>query len=104
MDVTPALADAYDLLRQDLYGYLDEAELLATKLGAWTVADAETARELVPDLITIVRALLVDHKETAAGTCPVCNSRWPCTTVCTIHRLVKDPDGEFVKILRRATQ
>jgi hypothetical protein len=103
MDQTaPALADAYHLLRQDLYGYLDEAEFLATNVGEWSTDDIQSARDLLPDLIGIVRAMLLDHKETAIGVCPTCNSRWPCVTVCTIHRLVKDPTGEFVKIAKRA--
>src|SRR5215470_14943108 len=36
----PAVADAFRLLRQDLYGYLDEAEFLATKVGEWSSEDA----------------------------------------------------------------
>ncbi len=103
MDRTsPALADAYQLLRQDLYGYLDEAEFLATKLGDWSQEDTRSGRELVSDLTGIVRAILLDHKETATGVCPTCNSRWPCVTVSTIHRLIKDPTNEFVRIAQRS--
>lgn len=102
--MSPALADACHLLRQDLYGYLDEAEFLATKLGDWSDEDVRSARDLVPDLTGIVRALLLDHKETAVGVCPTCNSRWPCVTVSTIHRLVKDPTNEFVRIAQRAAE
>jgi hypothetical protein len=98
----PAIADAFRLLRQDIYGYLDEAEFLATKLGDWTRDDARSARCLVPDLTSIVRGILLDHKETPTGACPTCNSPWPCSTVSTIHRLVKDPAREFVKIAQRA--
>jgi hypothetical protein len=98
----PAVADAFRLLRQDIYSYLDEAEFLATKLGEWTGDDAHSARCLVPDLTSIVRGILLDHKETSTGVCPTCNSRWPCSTVSTIHRLVKDPTHEFVKIAQRA--
>jgi hypothetical protein len=100
--MTPALADAFRLLRQDIYGYLDEAEFLSTKLTEWTPEDARTARRLVPDLVTIVRGILLDHKETAVGTCVTCNTCWPCSAVNTIHGLVKDPDHEFVKIAQRA--
>lgn len=102
--ITPALADAYQLLRQDLYGYLDEAEFLSTKLGDWTEEDARSARDLLPDLTGIIRAVLLDHKETATGICPTCNSRWPCVTVCTLHRLIKDPDAEFVRIAQRSAE
>jgi hypothetical protein len=98
----PAVADAFRLLRQDIYGYLDEAEFLATKLGEWSCEDAHSARCLVPDLVGIVRGILLDHKETSAGACPTCGGRWPCATVCTIHGLVKDPTHEFVKIALRA--
>jgi hypothetical protein len=101
-EMTPALAEAFRLLRQDIYGYLDEAEFLSTKLTEWTEEDAESARRLVPDLVTIVRGILADHKETAAATCPRCNTRWPCSTVNTIHALVKNPDHEFLKIIQRA--
>jgi hypothetical protein len=100
--ITPALADAFRLLRQDIYGYLDEAEFLSTKPTDWTDEDAESARRLVPDLVTIVRGILVDHRETTAATCDRCNTRWPCSTVHTIHGLVKNPDHEFVKIAKRA--
>jgi hypothetical protein len=101
--ITPALADAFRLLRQDIYGYLDEAEFLATKLDDWTEEDADSARKLVPDLVTIVRGIVLVHKETAVGTCGACNTRWPCPTVTTIHGLVKDPEREFYKIALRAT-
>jgi hypothetical protein len=30
--ISPACADAFQLLRTDLYGHLDEAEFLATKI------------------------------------------------------------------------
>lgn len=100
--MTPALADAFRLLRQDIYGYLDEAEFLSTKLVEWTAEDVRSARRLVPDLVTIVRGILLDHKETAVATCGACNTRWPCSTVNTIHGLVKNPDHEFVKIAQRA--
>ncbi len=98
----PAVADAFRLLRQDISGYLDEAEFLATKVGGWSLEDALSARNLVPDLTTIVRGILLDHKETSAATCPTCNTRWPCSTVRTIHGLVTDPTHEFMKIAQRA--
>ncbi len=100
--VTPALADAFRLLRRDICGYLDEAEFLSTKLDRWTPEDALSARRLVPDLVAIVRGILLDHKETATGTCGRCTLPWPCSTVSTIHGLVKNPDHEFVKIAQRA--
>jgi hypothetical protein len=98
------LGDAYQLLRQELYGYLDEAEALATERPEWTPEETVSARALVSDLTGLVRAILLDHKETATGICPTCNSRWPCVTVCTIHRLIKDPVNEFVKIAQRSAE
>jgi hypothetical protein len=43
------MADAFRLLRQDIYRCLDEAEFLATKLGERTGDDAHSARCLVKD-------------------------------------------------------
>lgn len=100
--ISPALADAFRLLRQDIYGYLDEAEFLATKLDDWADDDVESARQLVPDLVTTIRGIVLVHKETAVGVCGACNSPWPCSTVTTIHGLVKDPEREFYKIAHRA--
>lgn len=101
-ELQPAVADAFRLLRQNITGYLDEAEYLATRLGEWTPKDVLIARRLVPDLTTIVRGIVLDHRETAVGTCPTCNTRWPCSAIRTIHGLVTDPTHEFVKIARRA--
>jgi hypothetical protein len=100
--ISPAVADAHRLLRQDLCDYLDEAEYLSTKLTTWTEADARSARDLIPDLTMIVRGVLLDHKESADGVCPGCNSAWPCSSVSTVHGLIKDPAREFVKIAQRA--
>jgi hypothetical protein len=101
--IPPAALDAHRLLRQDLYGYLDEAEFLSTKLTEWTTEDSRSARDLIPDLTLIVRGILLDHKESSDGICPACNSAWPCASVNTIHGLIKDPTHEFVKIARRAS-
>jgi hypothetical protein len=100
--ISPAVADAHRLLRQDLYGYLDEAEYLSTKLDGWTPEDARSARDLIPDLTMIVRGVLLDHRESTDGVCLACDSAWPCASVSTVHGLIKDPNREFVKIARRA--
>lgn len=100
--IQPAMLDAFRLLRQDITGYLDEAEFLATKLESWSPEDQLTVRNLVPDLTTIVRGIILDHKETLSGACQGCNNPWPCSTVRTIHGLVKSPEHEFVKIAQRA--
>lgn len=44
--VSPAVTDAFRLLRIDLYAHLDEAEFLATKFDEWSEQDMDTAREL----------------------------------------------------------
>jgi hypothetical protein len=100
---TSILADAVGLIRYDLYGYLDEAEFLAEKRGEWSEQDAKSARTLIPDLITVIRGLVVVHGQPADPSTPMCGTcgtAWPCPALSTIHRLVKDPDREFVKIFR----
>lgn len=100
--VSPVVADAFRLLHRDLYGHLDMAEFLANKVDRWHRDDVEAARKLIPDLVVVIRGLLVEHEPQPDGQCLLCSSAWPCTVVATIHALVKDPDREFVAILRRA--
>jgi len=100
---SPVVANAIALLRRDLYAHLDEVEFLAMKYTSWSEVDADTARAAIPDLIAVIRGVLVLHeKEGDEGTCHTCGETWPCQALHTIHRLVKDPDREFVKILDRA--
>jgi hypothetical protein len=99
--LSPALADAYQLLRQDIYGYLDEADELSLRDRQWGAEEEKSARDLISNLTLLVRAVLADHRESTVGVCRNCNSRWPCLTVRSIHGLVKDPEGEFIKIARR---
>ena len=99
--LSPILADAYHLLQQDLYRHLDDAEFLAAKYDEWTEEDAESARALIQDLVTVIRGVAATHEPptTEPGNCRTCETSWPCTPIITIHRLVKDPDTEFVKLL-----
>lgn len=99
--ISPALADAFALLRQDIHGYLENAEELADRLSESPPAPLESLCDLVSDLTVIVRGVMMDHRATATGTCPTCNTAWPCSAVRTIHRLVKDPGGEFVRLAQR---
>ncbi len=94
-----AVADAFHLLRQDLYGHLDEAEYLATKTSGWSTNDVDTARALIPDLVLVIRGLLGEHAVDRAGLCEICAAAWPCPVVGTIRDLLKDPDRQFVALV-----
>lgn len=98
--IPTALADAYELLQQDLYGHLDRAEYLAMKVSKWDDRDAAAARRLIPDLTDVARAALLQHGAGWHGRCRVCYAEWPCPTVQSIHQIVNDPRREFARLLR----
>jgi hypothetical protein len=81
--LSPVVADAFGLLHMNLYRHLDEAEFLARKCQDWTEEDADTARELIPDLVIVIRGLLFDHRVRSGGdTCRTTRRRgharwWP---------------------------
>lgn len=100
--ISPALADAFGLLRTDLYWHLDEAESLASQAADWSDEDIDTARKLIPDLVIVIRGLVMEHQAQPSGDCRICPSTWPCPVVTSIHALVKDPEREFVALARRA--
>lgn len=100
--ISPAVADAFALLRNDLYAHLDEADELAERITEWCRDDVDAARKLIPDLVTVIRGLLLEHRPQPSGTCQICGSTWPCPVVTTVHALVKDPDREFVALAHRA--
>jgi hypothetical protein len=104
MDTPPLLTDAYRLLLVDLYEHLSEAEFLAAKTTGWSAEDIDSARRLIPDLILVIRGLLIEHQRAPGGDCRTCPSAWPCPVVTTIHGLVKDPEREFVAIVTRANE
>lgn len=100
--ITPALADAFLLLRQDLYAYLEEAEYLVDSLVEGADESVESACRLIPDLTTVIRGVLVEHTpDESTGQCPTCAQVWPCSSVRTIHALVKDPEREFINLVER---
>jgi hypothetical protein len=72
--ISPVVADAFRLLRMDLYGHLDEAAFLAEKNGEWSDQDRDTARELIPDLVIVICGLLVEHDAQAGGHRRICTS------------------------------
>ncbi len=100
--ISPVLADAFHLLRMDLYGHLDEAESLAFKDSEWSQEDIDSARKLIPDLVIVIRGLVMEHQAQPSGGCRICSSAWPCPVVTSIHALVKDPEREYVALARRA--
>jgi hypothetical protein len=100
--ISPVVADAFYLVRMDLYAHLSEAESLAIKDDEWSSEDIDTARKLIPDLVVVIRGLLMEHQMAPNGECRICSSTWPCPVVTTIHALVKNPDREFVALVRRA--
>ncbi len=100
--LSPAVADAFALLRGDLDEHLCEAEALVYKFG-WSEADVGSIRTLIPDLVLVIRGLVIEHKPAeSTGACQTCSSPWPCPVVTTIHGLVKDPDRTFAALLSQA--
>jgi hypothetical protein len=99
--LAPAVADAFRLLQQDLYRHLDGAEASALSYQDWEEDDIDAARELIPNLVMVLRRLLLDHQARPGGDCQTCTSAWPCPVVTLIHSLIKDPDSQFVALADR---
>ena len=102
--LSPVVSDAFRLLRQDLYLHLDNAEFHAARYKIWSEDDIEIGRALIQDLVTVIRGLVALHDTPAGGHCRTCDGIWPCKAFEAIHRLVKDPTKEFVKIIRRGEE
>lgn len=100
--LSPVHAEAFALLRDDLCAHLDEADSLASQIPDWSDDDMKTARELIGDLVLVLRGVLIEHQLQSSGDCRICTSTWPCPVVSTIHTLVKDPQRQFVALVRRA--
>lgn len=97
--LTPAMARAFALLRDELYEYLDDTEVLTEVDEQWHDRETERARGLLRDLVQVVRSVLAGHEPDSHGGCRLCRSRhWPCATVETIDRVLRDPRREFVRI------
>ncbi|HET9255571.1 MAG TPA: hypothetical protein VFO16_10255, partial [Pseudonocardiaceae bacterium] len=56
----------------------------------WAEQDADAARTLIPALVKVIRALLIEHKMMPSGDCRICQSAWPCPVMTTIRALLKD--------------
>lgn len=100
--LSPAVADAFRLLRTHLNLHLDEAEFLASRWAEWSEDDATTARELISELVLLTRRLLHPHDVGADGDCASCASAWPCAVVTTIHDFVTDPEHRFDTLVANA--
>jgi hypothetical protein len=101
--VSPAMSEAYRLLRAELYAHLDDAEFHATKVEPWQESDVELARALIPDLVVVIRSVLTQHQESHVGRCRFCFRHWPCASVRAVHHHLTDPDREVAR-LRRETR
>lgn len=100
--LSPVVSDAFRLLRQDLYLHLDTAEFLAARYDAWSEADAAAARSLIQDLVTVLRGVVALHDTpVAGGRCRTCDSYWPCQAFETVHKLLKEPDRQFVRLVAK---
>lgn len=95
---SPVITDAFHLLRgpEQPTGHADE---LALQLDVWTEHDADTACELIPALVNVIRALVIEHQVTPHGNCRTCQAIWPCPVITTIHAVIKDPDREFAALV-----
>ncbi len=101
---TPAslLADAYNLLLDDLVAHLQEADELADEEGEWSAEDQQAARRLIGDLVLLIRALLIEHElPKNSSECKTCASAWPCPVITTLHAVLKDPEHQFVALVLR---
>jgi hypothetical protein len=102
--LSPVLADAFGLLREDICAHLDEADSLVMQDAEWSADDMDKARELIGDLVLGIRGLMIEHELQSGGDCRICASAWPCPVLATIHGFVKDPEGQFVALARRSTR
>src|SRR5262245_12013767 len=92
------LDEAYELLRADLCTYLDETEYVS-EFVQWSDNEKELVRRSIRDLVTVIRALVVEHEHDPAGNCKKCATPWPCPVTESIHRLIKAPTQVFNEIL-----
>ncbi len=101
-NISAAVTNAFSLLRIDLYRHLDQADFLAGSWETWNEQDLNTIRELIWDLVQIVRQMLREHQFQDTGDCRVCISAWPCSVVTTIHDLVMSPEHQLVALTCQA--
>ena len=108
MSIEPADIDAIRLLRNDISEHLENAEYFAEPPVDWTPEQQQQAGLVIEQLVTIVRGAVITHDivieedGTSDRLCRTCETPWPCETYGTLHRLIKDPDTELVRILKTA--
>lgn len=96
---SPVIVDALDLLQVNLYEHIDGAEHLATKTTEWSEEDIAKARQLIPEILDVIRAVVFLHrKATPADTCGVCCTPWPCRSYELLHELLKNPHRSFIEL------
>ncbi|TDQ04999.1 hypothetical protein [Labedaea rhizosphaerae] len=69
-----------DGMSEAIFATLDELESRA--------GDVARARELVPNLVSIIRTLVAEHDHPDSLTCRTCRQLWPCPTLTTAAHLV----------------
>jgi hypothetical protein len=102
--LSPIMADALDLLDEDLFAHLDQADELAKQAGEWSEQDMDSARQVIINLVLMIRGLLIEHERQPSGDCRTCTTPWPCAVATTIHGFLKDPQRQFATLLYRARQ
>jgi hypothetical protein len=99
MDSSAVIAEAFSLVRQDLYLHLEEVEDFADEED-WTEEQLEWAHELLGELCAVLREVLFVHRP-EDGVCQACGHQWPCSVVVLIHAEVKSPQRHFVRLLQQ---
>lgn len=59
---------------------------------------------MLPNLVTVIRGLLIEHDPTGHDGCPVRAVPWPCPVISTVHGLLSDPCHEYVELIRRRAE
>jgi hypothetical protein len=107
MSIEPADLDAIRLLRNDMSEHLENAEYLAEPPVDWNAAQQAQAGLVIEQLVSVVRGAVITHDIVIEDgksdrQCRTCETPWPCETYGTLHRLIKDPNAELVRILKTA--
>jgi hypothetical protein len=96
--ISPVVAEAYELLQDEIYRYLDDVVYLSG-FRTWTNDERELVRRSIVDMSYVIRGLVVAHESSNVGNCKKCDTAWPCPVTESIHRLIKDPERVFYEIL-----
>jgi hypothetical protein len=72
-----------------MYTQLDEAEFVSEGFD-------ESARELIGDLVTVIRTVVAQQKEDPQGHCQFCHHTF---SIGSIYQTMHHPEREFVKLL-----